>query len=465
MNGLALCAGVGGLELGLKLVFGDSYSCKVYCEREGYAAAVLVKAMEEGRLHPGLVWDDVKSFDGRPWRGIIQIVSGGFPCQPFSKAGKRLGTADPRHLWPDIARIISEVEPEWCFFENVANHLRMGYEQVHDDLCAMGYRVAAGLFSAEEVGASHQRERLFILAHSYRTGAGLRRPQPADEGGRGPDACGAAALPGRHPQERGADAASRDIRPESVAHALDAGRGRPRPDDGAHGPLAAQGRPGTGESGRYGLGRPEIICGQLVDTCGVRRDEGDRLDQGEPRLGCRRRGHDGATLAGPASGDFHLRRLREYDDVPAGNRVGIAGVSALPAHHVGDGELPLPERAGDEVAQQGFSPLADPLTERPQGEQSTRPAEQPAVGSCGVPLFPPGPRELGRWQSIEQQYPWLLPAIAGNEKAPEPLFHGMVDGTTARVDRIRACGNAVVPLAAAYALCTLRAALVTSPKQ
>ena len=88
-------------------------------------------------------------------------------CQPFSVVGKRKGADDPRHLWPHIVRIIGEVQPSVCFFENVGNHLRMGFEQVHDDLRSLGYRVAAGLFTAEEVGAPHKRERLFILARRH----------------------------------------------------------------------------------------------------------------------------------------------------------------------------------------------------------------------------------------------------------------------------------------------------------
>jgi DNA (cytosine-5)-methyltransferase 1 len=129
--------------------------------------------MENEALDCAPVWDDLTSFDGKPWRGIVDIVHGGYPCQPFSVAGKKLGDKDPRHLWPHIARIVREIEPALCFFENVGGHLRLGFEQVHDDLRQMGYGVKAGLFSAEEVGAPHRRERLFILA--YAEGAGKQR--------------------------------------------------------------------------------------------------------------------------------------------------------------------------------------------------------------------------------------------------------------------------------------------------
>lgn len=175
MNVLALCAGIGGLELGIKLAHPPA-RCVCYVEGEAYAAAVLVRRMEEGCLDEAPVWSDVKTFDGKPWCGVVDCVSAGYPCQPFSIAGKRLGEDDPRHLWPDISRIVREVRPSLCFFENVPHHLRLGFKEVRAELCSMGYRVAAGLFTAEEVGAPHKRERLYIMAHSDRSG--LERPKP-----------------------------------------------------------------------------------------------------------------------------------------------------------------------------------------------------------------------------------------------------------------------------------------------
>lgn len=124
--------------------------------------------MEDAALDPAPVWDDVATFDGRPWRGAVDIVTAGYPCQPFSVAGKRRGADDPRHLWPHVARIIGEAEPPFVFLENVAHHLRLGFPEVAGGLVGMGYRLAAGLFTAAEVGAPHKRERLFILAHRER---------------------------------------------------------------------------------------------------------------------------------------------------------------------------------------------------------------------------------------------------------------------------------------------------------
>lgn len=161
---LSLCSGVGGLDLGLKLAMPTSRTV-AYMEIEAYACEILVKRMQEKILDPAPLWSDIKSFDGKPWRGKVDIITGGYPCQPFSVAGKKLGEKDPRHLWPHVRRIVSEIEPMLCFFENVGGHLQLGFEQVHDDLQGLGYKVKAGLFTAEEVGAPHRRERLFILAY------------------------------------------------------------------------------------------------------------------------------------------------------------------------------------------------------------------------------------------------------------------------------------------------------------
>lgn len=165
LRGIALCAGVGGLELGLHIAE-PRYRTVCFVEREAFAAANLVARMEDQTLDYAPIWDDVKSFDGRPWRDRVHILTGGYPCQPFSFAGRRRGRHDPRHLWPDIARIVDEVRPRFCFFENVDGHLNLGASKVIEDLRKMGYGVKAGLFSALEVGAPHLRKRLFILAYA-----------------------------------------------------------------------------------------------------------------------------------------------------------------------------------------------------------------------------------------------------------------------------------------------------------
>jgi DNA (cytosine-5)-methyltransferase 1 len=162
---LSCCAGAAGLELGLKLALPAARTV-CYIEREAYAAAILAARMEEKILDEAPIWSDVRTFDSRPWRKTVDIVTAGYPCQPFSLCGRRQAAKDERHLWPSIRQIIKETKPKFCFLENVPNHLRLGFEQVHDDLRSMGFGVKASLFTAAEVGAPHKRERLFILAHA-----------------------------------------------------------------------------------------------------------------------------------------------------------------------------------------------------------------------------------------------------------------------------------------------------------
>lgn len=165
LTGISLCAGVGGLELGLHIAE-PGYRTVCFVEREAFPAAVLVARMADKAMDQAPVWDDVTTFDGRPWRGKVHILSAGYPCQPFSFAGERRGEDDPRHLWPEVRRAVEEIDPEWCFFENVEGHMSLGADTVFRDLQEMGFSVKAGLFSAAEVGASHQRRRLFIVAHA-----------------------------------------------------------------------------------------------------------------------------------------------------------------------------------------------------------------------------------------------------------------------------------------------------------
>ena len=161
---ISLCAGYGGIDLGLKRAI-PGLRTVAFSEIEAFACANLVAKMEAGFLDPAPIWTDVKTFPWASFRGKVDILSGGYPCQPFSAAGKRLGKDDPRHLWPWIADGISILQPALCFFENVEGHISLGLSTVVSDLEGLGYKVAFGLFSAAEVGAPHQRKRIFVLAH------------------------------------------------------------------------------------------------------------------------------------------------------------------------------------------------------------------------------------------------------------------------------------------------------------
>jgi DNA (cytosine-5)-methyltransferase 1 len=124
--------------------------------------------MADTALDEAPVWSDLRTCDGSLWRGKVDILTAGYPCQPFSTAGLRRGTEDPRHLWPEVARILRETAAPVLVAENVLGHLSLGFDTVQRELQGMGYQVASGIYSAAEVGASHIRQRLFILAYADR---------------------------------------------------------------------------------------------------------------------------------------------------------------------------------------------------------------------------------------------------------------------------------------------------------
>jgi DNA (cytosine-5)-methyltransferase 1 len=157
------------------------YHTRAFVEWEDWPRAVLIAAQRAEYFAPAPIWNDLRSFDARPFCGAFDIILAGYPCQPFSAAGKRGGADDPRHLWPDVARVIGECRPEWVFLENVPGHVTLSLETVLRELWGMGYTPAAGLFSAAEVGAPHQRMRIFILAHTDEPASRHRELQPGRE--------------------------------------------------------------------------------------------------------------------------------------------------------------------------------------------------------------------------------------------------------------------------------------------
>ena len=161
---LSLCTGYGGIDLGLARVVSNLRTI-AYCEREAAAIELLLSRMEGGQLDAAPIWTDLRSFPWAAFSDRVDILSGGYPCQPFSAAGKRLGAEDERHLWPAIADGVRLLRPRICFFENVEGHISLGLREVIAELEGLGYRTAWGIFSAAEVGAPHQRKRVFIMAH------------------------------------------------------------------------------------------------------------------------------------------------------------------------------------------------------------------------------------------------------------------------------------------------------------
>lgn len=202
LNELALFAGAGGGILAGKLL---GWRTVAAVEWEPYAASVLVARQNDGLLPPFPIWDDVQTFDGRPFRGRIDVVSGGFPCQDISVAGKGAGIDGERSgMWRHMARIVGEVRPRFVFVENSPALVTRGLGTVLSDLAALGYDCKWTVLGAADVGAPHQRDRFWLVAHSD----SLRELQPqgcqCDERGRSCNCCAdvADATSQRQPQQR-----------------------------------------------------------------------------------------------------------------------------------------------------------------------------------------------------------------------------------------------------------------------
>lgn len=154
-----VAASWGGRLLGWRTV------CAV--ERDAYAASVLAQRQNDGLLRPFPIWSDVTSFDGRPWRGIVDVVSGGFPCQDISPAGTQLGLEGERSgLWSEFFRIVGEVRPFFVFIENSSALITRGLDRVLADLASIGFDARWSHLSASQLGACHDRSRTWIVAYA-----------------------------------------------------------------------------------------------------------------------------------------------------------------------------------------------------------------------------------------------------------------------------------------------------------
>lgn len=346
-NILSLCAGVGGLELGILLALhhrGEIGRGVCYVEREGAAAASLVASMEAGWLHPAPVWSDMLTFDARPWRGEVHILASGDPCQDNSVAGKGAGKDGKRFLAPEVCRLAEECRPDLIFRENVPGNADGQLAAIVPALEALGYSVAAGIFSSSATGNTMRRERLFIMATA---------------------------------------------------------------EDGCWGMGARPEREYLSDAGRR--------CGQLAgagynQSCSRCRDAGEVCSIPEGQC------------------------QPEYGSAVSGR---------------GGRELARSCRSGSQ---------RDQLPCAPGGEQRVN-APRSTSEFCGILLPPtviPGPTD-SRWIDALDRFPELQPALS-EEEAQSHIRRGL-DAVAHRVERLRATGNGVDPLVAAYAFLSLSALL------
>jgi DNA (cytosine-5)-methyltransferase 1 len=173
----SLFSGIGGFDLAADWMGWENV---FHCEIAEFPRKILNHYWPNADCH-----EDIKKTDFTKYRGTVDIISGGFPCQPYSAAGKRLGKEDDRHLWPEMLRVIREVEPQWVVGENVRGLLNWNGGMVFHEVCAdlenIGYEVQAFIIPASGINAPHQRERLWIVAHSINGGYSARREQNAEE--------------------------------------------------------------------------------------------------------------------------------------------------------------------------------------------------------------------------------------------------------------------------------------------
>lgn len=395
-NVLSICTGIGGLDIGFRLAKPNT-RVVCYVERESIAVGHLVEAMQVGVMDEAPIWDDLQTFDGLPWRGVVDCIVGGFPCQPFSHAGKKKEAEDERDLWPHVERIIREVRPRYCFFENVEGILRYHYERIRPSLRGLGYEVEEGLFTAEEVGAPHERARVFILALDNAYGGSLEVGQRGVEG--------------------------------NILREGD----RQESDEFASAPRSQLANP---VSERYGkrdvpadLGR-EAEAKELqpqFGSCELAHDDGyagEAVGIQQPRR--RHSGRDGADVS---------REVSNPADEP--EQQGEKRRRQVTA-------IPIRDGYGD----QRLEPIPDADDFEHEGLGRTR---QEAPDENLRTVFPPGPKDLDAWAYVLEALPQIEPAVCGVADGPTPDVYDSTEWT----DRLYVLGNSVVPMVAAHAFRTL----------
>ncbi len=389
---ISFCTGYGGIELGLEMV-GRPHRILAYVEIEAFAIARLVKKIEEGKVAPAPIFTDLKSFPAEMFRGCVDLVTGGYPCQPFSQAGRGLAEKDPRHLWPYLLDHIKAIEPIRCLFENVEGHINRGLEQVVGDLETAGYDPTWGIFSAAEVGAPHQRKRVFIMADTQRHGFSPYTVSGSLE-----------ASPGQKP--------SGEKQPSDTTGASDAATAEPALADC--------------DAGLPDRAREEILSGRKTTKRCCER-VGDSDCEGESQQ--KRLIEEIWGWTQYASQEFSNAKRRRGD--PGGKVCeGTGGAEfsgkseAGRVEGLGDSERARLERLRDEDSEG---------SERRQSEE--RPVAETACGAIGA--WPAG---YGQRQH-EAEEPRTIELPVGRT----------ANGASHRVDRLRMLGNGVVPATAAKA--------------
>ena len=382
MNELSLFSGYGGFSLGLRLA-GITTRSVAYVEWERYPQEIIKARIKDGYLDDAPIWGDISTFDGREFRGLVDIITGGFPCQPHSVAGKQKGESDARNLWPDTLRIISEVAPRYVLLENVPGILAKGYGgTVIGQLSEAGYDCRWEVISASDVGASHLRKRwwcLGVLADSegerYRGGSSTERGD-----------------------------GERVVQSE--------------------------------EQGWSEVGS---------ETAGRNRELGDSNDTGNSPSKCRTdrdgqtedQGWQGLAFTEPAR-PSRDEELADSEGERSQRLQSEGGVSWEPQVPIGNRSRD--EELADSDSQRGRSGTTDrqyasDVGQSPQLEERHR----------GIPTWPPGPSQSDEWARILAERPDLSPALTKDALAYFCGVDDGSANRVDKVNRLKALGNGIVP--------------------
>ena len=486
---LSLFSGYGGLSLGLRLA-NLNVRTVAYVEWDRYPQEVLKARIRDGFLDDAPIWGDISTFRGEQFRGLVQIISAGFPCPPFSVAGLGRGADDKRNLWPETLRVIREVRPSIVILENVPGILTASRKRgtpsygavVVGELAEEGYVVRWETLGADDVGAPHRRKRwlcIGVLADSRCDPEGSSAG--SEQGIRGrPQRCSlylAAPSSGRH---RESDEEVR-TRGNSTEHGnrdvadSDSDRTEWHQSRHRHWGWSEQGSQELADSRRNQYRGRETLRGTQGEVGEAERTHEESSGRGESpsRFWPEREPGDGSTakqlddpqhirladaqVSGSLGSRVHTQEGEIQPEQPTGSGGGATGGQELADSDRGRFEQRQPEAEPQtwlgEQGERNDTELADSDCQRGCGRathwQDAEDAGQPpeTQGRYGNhPIWPPRPDDTEGWIAVLNERPDLAPALTKDALA---TICGVADGPTHRVDRLKALGNGVVPAVAA----------------
>jgi len=514
---LSLYSGGGGLDIGVAIGIGRPTRTVCYVERDFAAISVLENSMRQGRLDEAPLFTDSNTFDGKPFHNKVDWIIGGFPCQPFSVAGQMRTDQDERWLWDDIWRIVCEVRPRNIFLENVSGVLvHEGIGRILGDLSTIGFNAEWTTFKASDVGASHQRKRVFILAYQEGTRPSMADPYWVGRRGRPKiyeersietkaqgSQCGTSQTvrggqtmddTNTHRERQPTKQSEQNSQRENHEVVRRTGTDDPIGQSNAGGATA---EPGFGRldgrtdnkqtkpskpQGFHNLASLYDDSGRIIEPDGTAKDNRRALVQERKRLlqlsDIDTMGDNQIGIGNPDEGG----KIRQRNDDDGGEGMGqpermedAERLQSVQARRRNTGEQGTRtfesesdgqhDDLGDALNNEQYElsrnqhgkKKQSKLRDASQFNGDAEPGEGHERGNLGnvssKSAFPPRPSEKLTWHRIIKERPDLAPAL--EKSAFESKVRGMVDGVANqldRVNRLRILGNGVVPLQSATAL-------------